>query len=589
MSELEQRLRLAQAGAEHIYAAFQRFERSFQRATALGRRRFARREWHAGQADAQRRLDVYSQALDDLVTALRELLGPSMPDQALWRAMRLAYAERLGEEPNFELAQTFFNSLTRRLFSTVGVNPQIEFVGLSSALRDPRGERGIYRTYLPGPSLPATLASLLRDYRLGAPWRALEDDAEHAGRRLGQHLAARFGSAELDAIEALDPVFYRNKGAYIIGRIRRGGEVLPLVLALVHEREGVGVDALLLHEDEVSIVFSFTRSYFLVDVDCPRELIAFLKSIMPRKPIAELYTSLGLNKHGKTELYRSLLRYLAKHDDRFEFSPGDTGMVMIVFSLPGFDMVFKVIRDRFLPPKHTSPQSVMERYRLVFKHDRVGRLIEAHEFEHLTFARERFSSPLLDELLEHASHRVELRGQDVVIQHLYAERKVTPLNLYLRGAEPNEARRAVIDYGEAIKELAAANIFPGDFLLKNFGVTRHGRVVFYDYDELCLLEQCRFRDLPPPRTPEEDLEPEPWFRVGEDDVFPEEFRRFLGLHGALRETFERHHGDLFTADFWTGLQKRHRRGELLDVFPYPAARRFSPAERGARQVKEDPV
>ena len=572
------RRQLAEAGASEIYSAFRRFERSFQRATALGRRRFARREWHALEADAQRRLDVYAEALDDLGAAMRELLGPSMPDQPLWRAMRQAYAERLVREPNYELAQTFFNSLTRRLFSTVGVNPEIEFVGLASALRDLGGEHGIFRTYRPGPSHAETLKTVLRDYPLGAPWRALDADAEHAGRLLREHLEAQLGSPELDALETLRPVFYRNKGAYVIGRVRRGEHVLPFVLALVHEADGVGIDALLLHQDEVSIVFSFTRSYFLVDVDCPRELIAFLKSIMPRKPIAELYTSLGFNKHGKTELFRSLLRHLGKHDDRFEFAPGDPGMVMIVFTLPGFDMVFKVIRDRFLPPKHTSPRAVMERYRLVFKHDRVGRLIEAHEFEHLTFARERFSEALLEELLAEAAHRVEPRGRDVVIQHLYAERKVTPLNLYLRRADAAAARQAVVDYGAAIKELAAANIFPGDFLLKNFGVTRHGRVVFYDYDELCLLEQCRFRDLPPPRTPEDDLEPEPWFRVGDEDVFPEEFRRFLGLDGELRETFERHHADLFTVAFWTGLQERHRQGELVDVFPYPAARRFGHAD-----------
>jgi isocitrate dehydrogenase kinase/phosphatase len=587
MGGLERQESPARAGAERIYAAFRRFERAFQRVTALARRRFARREWHGIQADSQRRLDVYAETLDRLVADIRELLGEDVAEESLWRATRHAYADLLASEPNFELAQTFFNSLTRRLFSTVGVNPAIEFVGVASALGDPRTRPGMYRRYEPDGSLRDLLARLLRDCRLGAAWRDLEGDAGVAARRLGEHLTTSFGSPRLDAIETLEPVFYRNKGAYVIGRIRRDIRVLPFVLALVHDPEGIRVDALLLHQDEVSIVFSFTRSYFLVDVDCPRELIAFLKSIMPRKPIAELYTSLGFNKHGKTELYRSLLRHLAKHDDLFEIAPGDPGMVMLVFTLRGFDVVFKVIRDQFGPPKHTTPQEVMQRYRLVFKHDRVGRLIEAHEFEHLTFARERFSASLLDELLARASRRVELRDREVVIQHLYAERKVTPLNLHLLRVEQDEARRAVIDYGAAIKELAAANIFPGDFLLKNFGVTRHGRVVFYDYDELCLLEQVRFRELPVPRTPEEDLEPEPWFRVGDDDVFPEEFRRFLGLKGPLRQTFERHHGDLFTVEFWNGLRERHRRGELVDVFPYPDARRLGSRGGDVRDGAED--
>jgi isocitrate dehydrogenase kinase/phosphatase len=489
--------------------------------------------------------------------------------------MRQGYALLLEREQNDELARTFFNSVTRRIFSTVGVNPAIEFVGLESALDDLSARPYVYRRYEPSASLRVVMESLLQDYRLGVAWQDLGRDAERIAERVERHLTSVYGSPDLDAIEMLQSIFFRNKGAYLIGRIRRGIHVIPLVLPVVHADDRIVVDAVLLLQDEVSIVFSFTRSYFLVEADCPRHVIVFLKSIMPRKPIAELYTSLGFNKQGKTEMYRSLLRHLSKYDDRFEIAPGDRGMVMLVFALRGFDMVFKVIRDRFAPPKQTSHKDVMDRYRLVFKHDRVGRLIEAHEFEHLTFSRHLFSEELLKEMLEEAAHTVEVRDDEVVIHHLYAERRVSPLNLHVREAGRSAAIDAVVDYGDAIKELAAANIFPGDFLLKNFGVTRHGRVVFYDYDELCLLEQCRFRRLPPARTPEDELSPEPWFTVHEDDVFPEEFRRFLGLGGELRETFERVHGDLFTVEFWKALQDRHRHGEIVDVYPYPESRRFA--------------
>jgi isocitrate dehydrogenase kinase/phosphatase len=467
--------------------------------------------------------------------------------------------------------------VTRRIFTTVGVNPEIEFVGIESALRDLRTRSEIYRRYTPRGSLRELLRDLMEDYRFDVAWRDPDREADSVSERVADYLGRTFGSDRLDALETIKTVFFRNKGAYVIGRIRRDIHVVPFVLALLNSDDGVTVDAVLLQQDEVSVVFSFTRSYFLVEVESPREVIVFLKSIMPLKPIAELYTALGYNKHGKTEMYRSLLRHLRKYDDRFEVAVGDPGMVMLVFTLHGFDMVFKVIRDRFAPPKQTSHAAVMERYRLVFKHDRVGRLIDAHEFEHLTFSRGQFSEELLGELLEHAAQTVKVDGDEVIIHHLYAERKVTPLNLYLRQADGTSAHRAVVDYGNAIKELAAANIFPGDFLLKNFGVTRHSRVVFYDYDELCLLEQCHFRRLPPSRVPEDEMEAEPWFSVGEDDVFPEEFRRFLGMDGTLRSTFERHHADLFTVDFWKGLQDRHRAGELVDVFPYPPADRL-PAE-----------
>ena len=565
---------IADRVAERIHGAFLGFERDFSAVTARARRRFERREWRAAHADAEKRLALYSEAIALLLGDLDRLLGADRARADLWRSIKAAHTTLLSGAVNAELARTFFNSATRRIFSTVGVNPEIEYASTTgprlvddTAEVPPRG-------YAADDDRTALVARILADARPGQPWRDLAADAALVVRRVDAALAERFGDGSFERIETLAPLFYRNKGAYLIGRIRRGSEVLPLVLPLLHEADGVYVDAVLTDVNDVSIVFSFTRSYFLVDTNRPRDLIAFLRSILPRKPIAELYTALGFNKHGKTELYRSLMRHLAEHEEPFVVAPGDAGMVMLVFTLHGFDMVFKVIQDLFAPPKTTSRRDVMERYRLVFGHDRVGRLIDAQEFEHLEFARERFADDLLAQLVAHAGRTVEVRGDRVVLHHLYAERRVTPLNLYLRSVDEDEGRRAVVDYGHAIKELAAANIFPGDFLLKNFGVTRHGRVVFYDYDELCLLGDCRFRTLPPPRTPDEDLDAEPWFTAAENDIFPEEFRRFLGLTGALRETFERHHSDLFTVTYWRGLQERHRRGELVDVFPYPASRRL---------------
>jgi isocitrate dehydrogenase kinase/phosphatase len=565
---------IAALGAERIQAAYERYERAFSEVTRRAGDRFERRAWRAGQADAEARLALYGEAIGRLLDELQALLGPDLTHEDLWREIKRAHTALLAGRANAELARTFFNSATRRIFSTVGVNPEVEYTSAESVGDFEGAREGACQRYAGPGDLIDHARCLLANARPGGAWRDAEEDAASVASRIEAALVDRFGDASFDAIECLIPAFYRSKGAYLIGRVRRGSWLLPLVLPLLHERNGVFVDAVLTEPNDVSIVFSFTRSYFHVDASCPRDVIAFLRSILPRKAVAELYTSLGFNKHGKTELYGSLLGHLARHDDTFVVAPGDPGMVMLVFTLPGFDMVFKVIRDRFAPPKTTTRRDVTERYRLVFGHDRVGRLIDAQEFEHLEFDRRHFADDLLDRLLAEAGRTVELRGDEVVLHHLYAERRVTPLNLYLRSADEAESRRAVVDYGNAIKELAAAQIFPGDFLLKNFGVTRHGRVVFYDYDELCLLHECRFRVLPPPRTPEEDLAAEPWFSTTENDIFPEEFRKFLGLSGALRRTFEEHHADLFTVEFWRGLQERHRRGELIDVFPYPDSRRL---------------
>jgi len=247
-------------------------------------------------------------------------------------------------------------------------------------------------------------------------------------------------------------------------------------------------------------------------------------------------------------------------------------MVMAVFTMPGYDVVFKVIRDRFGPAKSVTREQVKGRYQFVFEHDRAGRLVDVQEYELLEFAKSRFEPSLLEELLDECSENVTLRGSDVVIRHLYTERRVVPLNLFIREAPEERAREAVLDFGRALRDLAATNVFPGDLLVKNFGVTRHGRVVFYDYDELCAVTDCDFRELP-----EEDGDgggDGPSFYVGPRDVFPEEFLTFLGFPAPLRRLFAESHGDLLAPRFWNEMKRRHLAGELLDLYPYPPERRL---------------
>jgi isocitrate dehydrogenase kinase/phosphatase len=379
--------------------------------------------------------------------------------------------------------------------------------------------------------------------------------------------------------EIVRSVFYRGQSAYIVGLLYAGSVRMPMVLSLRHETSGgVVVDAVLLTEDAVSILFSFTRSYFHVDVARPYDLVRFLGRLMPRKRVAELYISIGQNKHGKTELYRDLLRHLNATDERFEHVPGTQGMVMVVFGMPGYDDVFKVIRDRFPPPKRTTRSTIMDKYRLVSQHDRAGRLIDAQNFQHLEFDRSRFDPDLLSELLSEASRTVRVEGDTVVISHLYVERRVIPLDLFAREAVAPAATAAVIDYGQAIKDLACTNIFPGDLLTKNFGVTRHGRVVFYDYDELSSLTDVSFRELPEPRDETEALAETPWFSVDDNDVFPEEHQRFLGLPPDLRRALMARHGDLFEVEPWKMVQRRIEAGELIEIFPYDDESRLAGTE-----------
>jgi isocitrate dehydrogenase kinase/phosphatase len=581
-----------QQGVEVIASGFDQYIKQFSSITCRAKDTFERRDWHGQQRDALERLELYKKIIDVTTPAVQQLLGSQIKDENLWSQMRAAYAERIAGYDTLELAETFFNSVTRRIFTTVGVNPEIEFVELDFARQPPVAQETIYHIFpsnltatspdLAQAGLAEVLGRILDSCSFQVEYANLEQNLATAAREMEQHLQAAWGEARFHRIEVLKPVFYRGTGAYLIGRVClrppgspfRPGECLPLTLCLLNKDDGLHIDALLMDEDEVSIVFSFSHSYFHVDVQCPRQLITFLKSIIPLKRIAELYISIGYNKHGKTELYRELMDHMENSTDRFQIARGERGMVMVVFTLPSFDLVFKVIRDFVDPPKTSSRQDVMERYDLVFKHDRAGRLIDAQEFEYLSFWRSRFSPELIQELLTYAPSQVLVNDTCVTIKHLYIERRLTPLNLYVKEAGEEAAHQAVVDYGKAIKDLAATNIFPGDVLLKNFGVTRHGRVVFYDYDELCLLTVCKFRRMPQPRSYDDEFASEPFFYVGPLDIFPEEFRTFLGLVEPLRSTFIEHHADLFGTEFWRDMQRCHQAGEVVEILPYAESRRL---------------
>ena len=564
--------RTANLAAHAIHRSFDDYHAQFVAITRRAPRRFEHRDWQGMRADAAERLELYAQVVTPTVDEIRRLLGQRVQSRITWAGMKAVYSGLIAERDDWEIAETFFNSITRRIFSTVGVDHAIEFVDTDFDIPPTPPSRPVFRAYDRPSLLPSLMRRILDDYRHAADYADMGEDARRMAIEVERHLMPGAG---LDRLELLRPIFYRNKGAYIIGRLWSGSRLIPLAVALLHPPEGITVDAVLLDEDDLSKVFSFAHSYFEVEADRPHEVVAFLRSIMPRKRVAELYISLGHHKHGKTELFRDLLGCLeASPETRFEVAPGEPGMIMEVFTLPGYDLVLKVIKDTFAEPKQTTRQAVMRKYHLVFRHDRAGRLVDAQEFEHLEFGCQRFAPRLLDRLLEVTSGTVCVADGRVIIKHAYIERRVVPLDLYVRQADIDAARTAVIDYGNAIKDLAASNIFPGDFWLKNFGVTRHGRVVFYDYDELCLLTECRFKRLPEPQDEFEALAGEPWFAVHADEVFPEEFGRYLRMPRGLDRDFLTRHADLFTVEFWEATQARLRAGEVIDIFAYPQHRRL---------------
>jgi isocitrate dehydrogenase kinase/phosphatase len=554
--------------AQTLLDAFTDYNEEFRAITRRAPGRFEQRDWRGSQRDAVERIDLYSKYVDGAVETMRRRLGEDVHERAIWSAIKRRFAELIDGLPDNEFTKTYFSSITRRTFGTAGVDPAVEFVALDL---DPLGSvttRVETKLYLNRGSIDLLVEELLADFGFRTPYR----DFERSVRTVAEEIKATVETAgerrTVERIEVIREVFYQMTRAYLVGRVSGRDWELPFVVALRNSESGVLVDAVMLDESTVSVLFSFTRSYFHVDLAHVGEVVAFLKGILPRKPVSELYTVLGRAKQGKTERYRELFRHLQHSDDMFVLAPGERGLVMVCFTLPSFDVVFKLIRDRFPVQKNILRQDVLEKYELVFKRDRAGRLVDAQEFKRVSFPRARFSQELLDELLSETAATVHVEGEQLVIDHMYVERRMTPLNLYVRSATREQAERAVLDYGQAIRDLAVTNIFPGDLLLKNFGVTRHGRVIFYDYDELCLVSDCRFRDLPQAQYDEDEMRGEAWYYVADNDVFPETFINFLGFDEHLKAVFLDAHREILTADWWNGIQARLREGELLEVLPY---------------------
>jgi isocitrate dehydrogenase kinase/phosphatase len=554
--------------AHDIAAAFVDYNNEFRAITRRAPAHFEARDWRASQRDAVERIELYDRFVNTTIAQLRVKLGLAALDRELWRSIRRHFATLVEPLPDTEFTKTFFSSITRRLFGTVGVASDLEFVALDL---DPLGSiksHVVTNTYFNRGSLELMCEQILTDFRFHTPWKDFDRSVSHVATEIATHVQQTRERRAVEQIEIIRPVFYQLTRAYLVGRVTGRGWTLPLVIALKNTDGGVLVDAVMMQEADVSIVFSFTRSYFQVDLERVGEAVVFLKSMLPLKPVSELFTVLGRAKQGKTERYRELFRHLQQSSDEFVHAPGDRGLVMICFTLPSFDVVFKVIRDRFAYPKTILRQDVMAKYEMVFKHDRAGRLVDAQEFKRLRFPKQRFSGALLEELRGEAAGSVHVDGQDVIFDHMYIERRMTPLNLYLGSETREAAEKVVLDYGQAIRDLAYTNIFAGDLLLKNFGVTRHKRVIFYDYDELCRVTDCRFRDMPEARNEEDEMRGEAWFYVADNDVFPETFMAFLGFDAGLKQVFLDVHGEILTAEFWRHVQQRHLAGELMEVLPY---------------------
>jgi len=565
--------------AQTMLDGFDRHYSHFRDAAVRAKTLFEAADWLALQKLARDRIASYDDRVDECVRLLEDEYDAENIDDEVWQQIKLHYIGLLTHHLQPECAETFFNSVCCKILHRSYFNNDFIFVrpviSTEYLENDEPAAKPTYRAYYPGKDgVAATMERIVTNFQLEPPFEDLKRDVACLLDTIHETFGA-FSEAFNFQVHVLSSLFFRNKAAYIIGRIINGEHLLPFAVPIRHVKPGLlALDTVLLKREELLIIFSFSHSYFLVDMDVPSAYVDFLGTIMPGKPKAEIYTSVGLQKQGKNNFYRDLLKHLSHSSDQFIVAPGIKGLVMVVFTLPSFPYVFKIIKDAFPAPKDTTREKIQEKYLLVKRHDRLGRMADTLEYSSVALPLARLDEQLVRELEKEAPSMIEYEGDCLVIKHVYIERRMVPLNLFLQNGTEADIEHAIKEYGDAIKELMQANIFPGDMLYKNFGVTRHGRVVFYDYDEIEYLTDCNVRYVPQAQTEEDELSAEPWYGVAPNDIFPETYSTFLLGDPTVRQYFLRHHADFFDPALWQRHKEFLLKGELPDFFPYDQSARF---------------
>lgn len=575
--------------AKTILNGFERHISLFIEITQSAKQRFELCQWSKVQEAAKARTTFYDQRVNETFDTIKQDFFIQELNDDLWQQVKRDYIELLKNHQQPELAETFYNSVFCHLFERKYYHNAYIFVESTASRLDAQETPKIFKRYTPADKgLRETIVDIMNDHKSEIPYQDLDADVEtliRAFRRQAEK--TRFKLADL-TFDILNFTFYRNKGAYIIGRVLSPAGETPFIVSVLHgDKGGLTIDALLTKSESMAVVFGFARAYFFVDCLHPHALVNFLQGLIPHKTKADLYSAIGFHKQGKTQFYRDFLNHLASSEDKFELAAGIKGMVMSVFTLPSYPYVFKIIKDKFSPSKNMTKKDVKGKYRLVKLHDRVGRMADTMEYSEVAFPKNRFSKTLLEELMKVAPSIIRFEDDLIIIEHLYIERRMVPLNIYLAEAlknkETEKINEAMYGYGEAIKQLISANIFPGDMLLKNFGVTRHGRVIFYDYDEITYMNEVNFRVKPEPVTEEQIYAAEPWYSVAPGDMFPEELATFALANPNYLKAFKLHHSDLLEASYWQQCQQNVADGIFKDVYPYPDQFRFCYL-RGTKQA-----
>jgi isocitrate dehydrogenase kinase/phosphatase len=556
--------------ADWILSVFDSFYEEFVKLTWAAKAAFESRDHPTAVANARRRLGLYNATVYPLADELRSGFPELKEREPLWAEIEAVYRVAVRGRYEADLALAYLHSAQRRVHH--GEWKPVEY-GFEGSGRVVPPENAVYeRLACSWPITPLVIQKALQVAELAVPFCDPVRDAELIARRVNDVLAARSG-AGLRAIEMVRAGFFRNRGAYLVGRlVLKGAELKPFVIALLNGEEGVRAEAVLHAVPHVHNLCSSTEAPFQVTNRHYHELSAFLLSIMPRRPLGLHYSTIGYYHYSKVAVMYEVRRRLMHDRELLGVAPGSPGTVTIAFTSPQSDYVLKVIRDRptsgYKWDSFEGVDAVLAKYKRVHEINRTGSMLDNIVYYNLKLERSWFEPALASELLDSVTNSVQLRDGALIFKYLIVQRKLTPLNVFLETAPADRAERAIINLGFCIRNNAAANVFNKDFDTRNYGVSRYLKIYLYDYDAVEALTEMKVRTNLDRCDGEEDVPA--WFFEPGVVFLPEEIEAGLRVRSrTLRRVFRTAHADLMSVGYWEGLQQALRAGKVPGIHTFP--------------------
>ncbi len=561
-----------------ILAEFDVFYSEFRKISPLAQQAFEAREPQTSLALSRHRLSLYSVCVHRMGLELVEAFPAIAMNENFWREVERRYQPLIEGRYEWDLALAFIHSVRRKVYLEEWRPVDYSQTGLE--LPTHKHTDDVCRTFAGGDRIdPATVREILELPGFKVAYRDIEDDARLVAERVNRVLGLDSGEAgPVEAVQMVGAGFFRNRGAYLVGRIvLQGGRLTPFVIALLNSPEGIYVDAVLTTETDTHNCFSSTLANFHVTHDAYHELSRFLHSIMPSRTVGLHYTTIGYNHLGKVAVMNELEQEIESSGEVLQTAVGSPGTVAIGFSTPSSAYNLKVIRDHptdgYKWGEFGGIESVKEKYAQVHDINRTGSMLDNIIYHFVRLDRDWFEPALLANLLEQASESVSLQGDSIVFKFLIVQQRLTPLPVYLETASDRHKEIAVVNLGYCIRNNTAANIFNKDLDARNYGVSRYRKVYLFDYDALEPLGEVKIRSNQDRFDGEEDI-PDWYFEEGV--VFlPEEMEVGLCIPNRhLRRLFREAHGDLMTTAYWERIQREIQDGKVPPVSVYPDERRL---------------